>query len=111
VTVTPWSLAPQGERRFTWPYSLVCPALYTCAPTQDAEPSWTFHFTGATAQGQEVDVPISVTLPAQTLRTASRGDRHRLEERPGKARQSRGTTSAGGLGGPARGPPCPYTRW
>ena len=64
-----WSLAPQGERRFTWPYSLVCPMLYTCAPTQDAEPTWTFHFTGATAQGQPVDVPISVTLPAQTLRT------------------------------------------
>jgi hypothetical protein len=66
---TTWSLAPQGERRFTWPYSLVCPDLYTCAPTQDAEPTWTFRFTGRTAQGQEVDVPISVTLPAQTLRT------------------------------------------
>lgn len=64
-----WVLAPQGERRFTWPYSLVCPSLYTCAPTQDAEPSWTFRFTGTTAQGQPLDVPIAVTLPAQTLRT------------------------------------------
>lgn len=64
-----WVLAPQGERRSTWPYSLVCPMLYTCAPTQFAEPSWTFRFTGTTAQGQPVDVPIAVTLPAQTLRT------------------------------------------
>ena len=64
-----WTLDPQAERRSTWPYSLVCPDLYTCAPTLDAEPSWTFHFTGSTAQGQAVDVPISLTLPAQTLRT------------------------------------------
>jgi hypothetical protein len=64
-----WSIAPRGERRTTWPYSLVCPRLYNCAPTQDSEPTWTFHFTGATAQGQPIDVPISVTLPAQTLRT------------------------------------------
>jgi hypothetical protein len=64
-----WLIAPQGERRSTWPYSLACPMLYTCAPTQDAEPTWAFHFTGATAQGQPIDVPISVTLPAQTLRT------------------------------------------
>ena len=67
-----WSLAPEGERRSTWPYSLVCPMLYTCAPTQDAEPTWTFHFTGTTGRGQPVDVPITVTLPAQTLRTRFR---------------------------------------
>jgi hypothetical protein len=69
VQTTSWTLAPQAERRFTWPYSLVCPSLYTCAPTLDAEPSWTFRFTGTTAQGQPLDVPIAVTLPAQTLRT------------------------------------------
>ena len=66
---TSWLIAPQGERRSTWPYSLVCPMLYTCAPTQFAEPSWTFRFTGTTAQGQPLDVSINVTLPAQTLRT------------------------------------------
>ena len=64
-----WLIAPQGERRSTWPYSLVCPPVYTCAPTQIVEPTWTFRFTGSTAQDQRVDVPISVTLPAQTLRT------------------------------------------
>jgi hypothetical protein len=39
--------------------------LYTCAPTEVAEPRWTFRFTGDGGQ----DVPISVTLPPQTLRT------------------------------------------
>jgi hypothetical protein len=69
VQAASWTLAPQGERRFTWPYSLVCPSLYTCAPTQEAEPRWTFQFTGTTARSQPLDVPIAVTLPAQTLRT------------------------------------------
>ncbi len=64
-----WPIAAHGERRFTWPYSTVCPMLYTCAPTEVAEPRWTFRFTGATAQGERVDVPIAVTLPPQTLRT------------------------------------------
>jgi len=63
-----WSIAPEGERRSTWPYSLVCPRLYNCTPAQISEPAWTFHFTGTTAQGQPVDVPVAVTLPAQTLR-------------------------------------------
>jgi hypothetical protein len=39
--------------------------LYTCAPSEVAEPRWTFRFTGDGGQ----DVPISVTLPPQTLRT------------------------------------------
>jgi hypothetical protein len=60
-----WTVAARGERRFTWPYSTVCPMLYTCAPTEVAEPRWTFRFTGDGGQ----DVPISVTLPPQTLRT------------------------------------------
>ena len=63
-----WSILPGGERRSTWPYSLVCPRLYNCTPAQISEPAWTFHFMGTTAQGQQLDVPIDVTLPPQTLR-------------------------------------------
>jgi hypothetical protein len=64
-----WALSAHGERRFTWPYFIVCPMLYTCAPAQIVEPTWTFRFTGATARGTPVEVPITVTLPPQTLRT------------------------------------------
>jgi hypothetical protein len=68
-----WPIAAHGERRFTWPYSTVCPMLYTCASSQVAEPTWTFRFTGTTAQGERLDVPITVTLPPQTLRTRFQG--------------------------------------
>jgi hypothetical protein len=68
-----WPIAAHGERRFTWPYSIVCPMLYTCAPTQIVEPTWTFRFTGVTARGERVEVPITVTLPPQTLRTRFQG--------------------------------------
>ena len=63
-----WPIAGAGERRFTWPYSLTCPRLYTCAPFQTVEPTWRFRFTGIDADGAHVEVPITVTLPAQTLR-------------------------------------------
>jgi hypothetical protein len=70
-----WVIAAAGERRFTWPYSIVCPMLYSCAYSQTVEPRWTFHFTGITAQGARVDVPITVTLPPQTLRTRFQASR------------------------------------
>jgi hypothetical protein len=65
----PWVIPPHGDRRFSWPYSLSCPRLYTCAPTETVEPTWSFRFTGTTAQGDAVDVPITVSLPPQVLRT------------------------------------------
>jgi hypothetical protein len=43
--------------------------LFTCAPAAAAEPQWIFRFTGTAADGESVDVPITVTLPPETLRT------------------------------------------
>jgi hypothetical protein len=104
-----WPIAPLGERRFTWPYSIVCPMLYTCAPTQTVEPTWTFRFTGTTANGERIEVPITVTLPPQTLRTRFQAQTWpirnphlalAIEGRPG----SPGRSERGGLGGPVEAP-------
>ncbi|MGH7333375.1 MAG: hypothetical protein ACREKS_11675 [Candidatus Rokuibacteriota bacterium] len=109
-----WPIAALGERRFTWPYSIVCPMLYTCAPAQTVEPTWSFRFTGTTANGERVEVPITVTLPPQTLRT-----RFQAHVRPspalahitktydrGTPSVPRGVPSAGGAGGAlSRRPP------